>query len=64
VDEVLFEPNFADKVAHSWPGTPLAAIASDPAADYIAHHYRPCQDLTSAAGWHFLFMVRKELSCP
>lgn len=64
VDEVLFEPNFADKVAHSWPGTPLAAIASDPAVDYIAHHYRPCRDLTSAPGWHFLFMVRKELACP
>ena len=64
VDEVLFEPNFADKVAHSWPGTPLAAIASDPAADYIARHYHPCKDLTSGGGWQFLFMVRKELACP
>jgi hypothetical protein len=64
VNEVLFEPNFPDKIAHSWPGTPLAAIATDPAADYIAHHYRHCQDLTSAAGWQFLFMVRKDLVCP
>ncbi|HWY22002.1 MAG TPA: glycosyltransferase family 39 protein [Candidatus Acidoferrum sp.] len=64
VDEVLFEPNFSDKVAHSWPGTPLAAIAQDPVADYIAHHYRPCRDLTSPAGWEFLFMVRKDLACP
>jgi len=63
VDEVLFEPNFSDKVAHSWPGTPLAAIAQDPVADYIAHHYRPCQELASPAGWKFLFMVRKDESC-
>jgi hypothetical protein len=64
VDEVLFEPNFSDKVAHSWPGTPVTAIAEDPVADYIARNYRPCRGLASAAGWRFLFMVHKDLACP
>lgn len=63
VGVVLFETNFSDKVAQSWPGTPLTAIAEDPVADYIARNYRPCRVLTSAAEWHFLFMVRKDLRC-
>jgi 4-amino-4-deoxy-L-arabinose transferase-like glycosyltransferase len=61
---VLFEINFSDKVSHSWPGTPLTAIAEDPVADYIARNYHPCRVLTSPAGWRFLFMVRKDLVCP
>lgn len=61
---VLFEINFSDKVSHSWPGTPLTAIAEDPVADYIARNYRVCRVLTSPAGWRFLFMVRKDLACP
>src|SRR5205085_400111 len=31
---VLFEPWFAEKIANSWPGTPLKAIADDPVVDY------------------------------
>jgi 4-amino-4-deoxy-L-arabinose transferase-like glycosyltransferase len=61
---VLFEANFSEKVAHSWPGTPVLAIAEDPVADYIARNYRACRVLTSAAGWHFLIMVRQDLLCP
>ncbi len=64
VDVVLFETNFSDKVSHSWPGTPLAAIVQDPVADYIARNYHPCRVLTSPAEWRFLFMVRGDLRCP
>jgi len=64
LDVVLFETNFPEKFAHSWPGTPLAAIAQDPVADYIARNYRPCRVLTSPAEWRFLFMLRKDLACP
>jgi hypothetical protein len=60
----LFEPNFPEKVSHAWPGTPLADIAQDPVADYIARNYRPCRVLTSPAEWRFLFMLRKDLACP
>jgi hypothetical protein len=61
---VLFEINFSDKVSHSWPGTPLTAIAEDPVAGYIARNYHLCRVLTSPAGWRFLFMVRGDLGCP
>ncbi len=64
VDTVLFEPNFSDKVARSWPGTPLTAIAEDPVADYIVRNYRACRALSSPAEWRFLFMVRKDTPCP
>jgi 4-amino-4-deoxy-L-arabinose transferase-like glycosyltransferase len=64
VDTVLFEPNFSDKVARSWPGTPLTAIAEDPVADYIVRNYRACRALSSPAEWRFLFMVRKDRVCP
>ena len=64
VGAVLFEMNFSDKVSHSWPGTPLTAIAEDPVADYIARNYHLCRVLTSPAGWRFLFMVRGDLVCP
>jgi 4-amino-4-deoxy-L-arabinose transferase-like glycosyltransferase len=61
---VLFEIDFSDKVSHSWPGTPLTAIADDPVAGYIARNYHLCRVLTSPAGWRFLFMVRGDLVCP
>jgi 4-amino-4-deoxy-L-arabinose transferase-like glycosyltransferase len=64
VDVVLFDLSFPDKVSHSWPGTPLTAIAGDPVADYVARNYRPCQVLTSPSEWRFSFMVRKDLLCP
>jgi 4-amino-4-deoxy-L-arabinose transferase-like glycosyltransferase len=64
VETVLFEPNFSEKVARSWPGTPLTAIAEDPVADYIARNYRACRMLSSPAEWRFLFMVRKDRACP
>jgi Dolichyl-phosphate-mannose-protein mannosyltransferase len=61
---VLFEPWFAEKIANSWPDTPLAAIASDPIADYISRNYRVCKMLSSPDGWRFHFMVRKDVTCP
>src|SRR5712671_778783 len=64
VETVLFEPNFSEKVARSWPGTPLTAVAEDPVADYIARNYRACRMLASPAEWRFLFMVRKDRVCP
>jgi len=64
VEAVLFEANFSEKVAHSWPGTPLTAIAEDPVADYIVRNYRACRVLSSPAEWPFLFMVRKDRECP
>jgi len=63
VRTVFFEPAFADKIPHSWPGTPLAAIGHDPIGDYIARNYRPCAALRSAGGWDFLFMRRRDLGC-
>ncbi len=60
---VLFEASFADKIPVSWPGTPLAAIANDPVADYVLHDYRACRILRSPY-WQFLLMVRKDLACP
>jgi hypothetical protein len=62
--DVLFEPWFAEKVADSWPGTSLSAIANDPVADYISRNYRVCQILNSPDGWRFHFMVSKEDDCP
>lgn len=61
---VLVEPWFAEKFAHSWPETPLSAIANDPVADYIAHNFRVCQMLQSPGRWRFHYMVRKDLECP
>jgi hypothetical protein len=61
---VLFEPGFAEKFANSWPGTPLSAIANDPVADYIVRNYRVCQVLNSASNWRFVYMVRREETCP
>jgi hypothetical protein len=61
---VLFEMSFKEKIPHSWPETPLHAIASDPVADYIVANYRSCRVLHSPAPWTFLFMVRNDLACP
>jgi hypothetical protein len=61
---VLFELGFNQKIASSWPNTPIQYVASDPVGDYILGHYRSCRILKSAAGWPFLFMIRKGLPCP
>jgi len=61
---VLFEPWFAEKIANSWPGTPLNAIADDPVGDYISRNYRVCQLLNSPDEWRFQYMVRKDGKCP
>ena len=61
---LLFESSFAQKIPSSWPGTPWSAIANDPVSDYIARNYRACRVLTSPMRWDFLFMVRKDLTCP
>jgi 4-amino-4-deoxy-L-arabinose transferase-like glycosyltransferase len=63
VRTVFFEPAFADKIPASWPGTPMAAIAGDAVADYVARNYRVCAVLQSAAGWDFLAMRRSDSSC-
>jgi Dolichyl-phosphate-mannose-protein mannosyltransferase len=61
---VLFELGFNQKIAASWPNTPIQDIANDPVGDYILAHYRSCKVLRSAAGWPFLFMVAKDAACP
>jgi hypothetical protein len=61
---VLFEPGFDEKISTSWPNTPIQFVANDPVGDYLLGHYRSCRILRSAAGWRFLYMVRKDLSCP
>jgi hypothetical protein len=61
---ILFEPWFADKIANSWPGTPLSTIANDQVADYIVHNYHVCQVLNSASNWRFEYMVRNNEPCP
>lgn len=61
---MLYQPDFADRIHKAWPHTPPAAYAHDPMADYITREYRECIPLRSPTNWHFLFMVRKDLSCP
>ncbi len=61
---VLYEPGFSDHIHDSWPNTRARDLASDPVADYIAREYQFCAPLDSAAGFHYLFMVRKDLGCP
>lgn len=61
---VLFEPDFNEKLANSWPNTPIQYVANDPVGDYLLAHYRSCKILRSASGWPFLFMVRKGVACP
>jgi Dolichyl-phosphate-mannose-protein mannosyltransferase len=61
---VLLELAFNGKIPSSWPNTPLQFVANDPVGDYLLAHYHSCRILTSAAGWRFLYMVRKDLACP
>jgi len=61
---VLYEAEFAQRHQDSWPNTQARDLASDPVADYIVQEYRSCASLDSAANFHFLFMVRKDLACP
>ena len=61
---VLFESSFAEKIPHSWPNTPQAAMASDPIGDYIARNYWVCRILETPRGWRFLYMVPKTGACP
>ena len=61
---VLFEPWFAEKIANSWPGTPVGAFAKDQVADYIVRNYRVCKMIQSADDSQFEFMVRKQEVCP
>ena len=61
---VLYEYGFDEKIANSWPRTPLDAIARDPVADFLLAQYHGCSVVTSAGGGRFLFMVRKDLPCP
>jgi hypothetical protein len=60
---VLFEPQFEEKIANSWPQTPFSVFARDPVSDFIARNYRVCGNLTSPEGWRLEFMVRKESAC-
>jgi 4-amino-4-deoxy-L-arabinose transferase-like glycosyltransferase len=64
VQTVLFEPWFMEKMAASWPGTRLEAVASDPVADFIARNYQICKILNSPEGWQFEYMVMRNTSCP
>lgn len=61
---VLYDPSFAEHAQKSWPNTPASAFAYDPLAGYIMREYRKCTTLSSATGWKFWFMVRKEMPCP
>ena len=61
---VLFEPWFAEKIANSWPQTPLSAIANDPVSGYIATHYQICKMLTSSENAGFEYMVPRGKVCP
>jgi 4-amino-4-deoxy-L-arabinose transferase-like glycosyltransferase len=61
---VLYQPSFADHMHEAWPNTPPSAFARDAMADYIMREYRGCTTLTSTTNWHFLFMVRRGLTCP
>jgi hypothetical protein len=61
---VLYQPAFADRIHEAWPNTPPSAFSRDAMADYIMRKYRECITLTSPANWHFLFMARRDLTCP
>jgi 4-amino-4-deoxy-L-arabinose transferase-like glycosyltransferase len=64
VNTVLFEASFSEKIATSWPDTPLRSIANDRVADYIVRNYRSCRILNSASASRFQFMVQKSNHCP
>jgi hypothetical protein len=61
---VLYQPTFAEQVHIAWPNTQASALARDPMADYIMRKYQRCAVLTSASEWQFLFMARRDLTCP
>ena len=61
---VLYQPAFADHMHEAWPNTPPSAFARDAMADTIMREYRECITLTSPTNWRFLFMVRRDLTCP
>ena len=60
---VVYELGFSTHIRESWPNTQAIDLASDPVADYIVREYRYCSTVDSAANFHFLMMVRKDLSC-
>ena len=61
---VVFELNFNEKIATSWPHTPLQFIAYDPVGDWLLRHYRACAVLHSSNGCRFLYMVPRDRVCP
>ncbi len=61
---VLFQPDFSEKIAASWPETALSSAARDRIAEFILSDYHPCRVLISAAGWRFVYMMRKGKPCP
>jgi Dolichyl-phosphate-mannose-protein mannosyltransferase len=60
---VIFDLTFPSVAPDVWPSTPAETLASDPTADFILRHYRPCKRLL-AGERPFEFMVRKDLTCP
>jgi hypothetical protein len=67
---VLYQADFAEHVRRSWPNTPERALRDDVVGAYIRNEYRSCATLNSAASlnaagnFRFLFMIRKDLTCP
>ena len=60
---ILFDSDFSDLLASTWPKTPLADVVSDPVGDFIVRNYRVCQGLVTSSTRRVQFMVRKEKSC-
>ena len=50
---VLFELGFDQKVATSWPNTPLSSIAADPLGDQLLKRYHTCAVLFPQAAGDF-----------
>jgi hypothetical protein len=60
---ILFDPDFSDLLASTWPKTALADIVNDPVGDFIVRNYRVCQGLVTSSTRRVQFMVRKGRSC-
>jgi 4-amino-4-deoxy-L-arabinose transferase-like glycosyltransferase len=61
---VLFDPSFYEGIVVSFPEMPLRVLAApDAVAEFLLREYRPCAVLQANTG-RFVFMVRKDLSCP
>jgi 4-amino-4-deoxy-L-arabinose transferase-like glycosyltransferase len=60
---ILFEPEFLTEIPYIWPHTPIAAIANDPVANYIVHHYELCKLSPTGAHLNFQLMTLKGESC-